>query len=466
MSDSLQPQATEHYDLIIIGAGTGNSIPQPEFNDKRIAIIERAKFGGTCMNVGCIPTKMLVHAADVAYSAVHSSHLGINASVDGVDWPAIQERIFTNRIDLITEGGERYRREDCANIDVYNRDAVFVGPRTIRTGDGDSEVVISADQVLIAAGARPHIPQVIAESGIEFHTSDNIMRIKELPKRMVIIGGGYIATEFAHIFSSLGAQTTVLVRSGAMLRHLDKDVSDAFSAIAADQWDVRFNTEVTAATSHDDGTVTLELTDGSKLLCDDVLVAAGRTPNGDQLNLAATGVDMNGERIAVDEYGRTSAEGIWALGDVSSPFELKHVANAEGRAVFHNLLNPDDLRPMPHAHVPAAVFTHPQIATVGLTEDEATSAGYDIVVKKQNYGDVAYGWAMEDKTGFCKVIADRKTGKLLGAHLMGPEASSLIQTFITMLAFDLDCREVATQQYWIHPALPELVENALLGLEF
>lgn len=457
---------TKHYDLIIIGAGTGNSIPQPQFDDKRIAIVEKAKFGGTCMNAGCIPTKMLVHAADQAYSAVHSSKLGIDATLNGVDWPAIQQRIFADRIDLIAEGGEKYRREDCDNIDVYSHAATFVGPRTIKTGDGDSEVTISADQVLIAAGARPHIPEAIEKSGVPYHTSDNVMRIPALPRRMVIIGGGYIATEFAHVFSSFGVQVTVLVRSEAMLRELDADVTQAFSEIAANQWDVRFNTEVTAAESHDDGTMTLTLTDGSTLLCDELLVSTGRTPNGDQLNLSAAGIDMDGSRIAVDEYGRTSAEGVWALGDVSSPFELKHVANAEGRAVFHNLLNPDDLQPMPHKFVPAAVFTHPQIAAVGLTEQAAIDAGHDITVKVQKYGDIAYGWAMEDPTGFCKVIADRKTGKLLGAHIMGPEASSLIQTFITMLSFDMDCREVATEQYWIHPALPELVENALLGLEF
>lgn len=197
-----------------------------------------------------------------------------------------------------------------------------------------------------------------------------------------------------------------------------------------------------------------------------LLVATGRTPNGDQLNLDRAGIEMTGQRISVDEYGRTTAEGVWALGDVSSPYQLKHVANAETRAVRHNMLNPDDLKPMPHDLVPSAIFTHPQIATVGMTEQEARAAGHDVTVKIQNYGDVAFGWAMEDQTGFVKLIADRSTGKLLGAHYLGPQASSLIQQMITVMAFDLDVREVATKQYWIHPALPEVTENALLGLEF
>ncbi|MCZ4141496.1 mycothione reductase, partial [Escherichia coli] len=157
---------------------------------------------------------------------------------------------------------------------------------------------------------------------------------------------------------------------------------------------------------------------------------------------------------------------IWALGDISSSFLLKHVANAEMRAVRHNLLNPQNMKKMPHEHVPAAVFTHPQIAYVGMTEEEAREAGHAITAKVQRYGDVAYGWALEDSTGIAKLIADRETGKLLGAHYMGPQASTLIQQMITVMAFGLDVREVATQQYWIHPALPEVTENALLGLDF
>ena len=174
-------------------------------------------------------------------------------------------------------------------------------------------------------------------------------------------------------------------------------------------------------------------------------------------------------RIKVDEFGRTTAEGVWALGDVSSPYQLKHVANAEARAVAANIVSQFEgkapQRTMPHEHVPYAVFTHPQIATVGLNEDQAREQGYDVTVKVQRYGDVAYGWALEDTTGLVKLIADKATGRLLGAHYMGPQASSLIQQAITIMAFDLDLREVARKQYWIHPALPEVTENAILGLE-
>lgn len=452
----------KHYDLIIIGTGSGNSIPGPEFDDQSIAIVEKGTFGGTCLNVGCIPTKMFVYAADVATEIREAAKYNLSASLTGVDWPAIVDRVFAQRIDPIAAGGEAYRRgEETPNIDVYAEHARFVDKRTIQVG----EETISGERIVIATGARPSVLPVIAESGVDYYTNENILRLPALPKTMIIQGGGFIAVEFAHIFASLGVQVTITNRSPILLRKADETISQRFTEIAAEQWNLKLGRTVTAATQDARG-VTLTLDNGEQLTGEILLVATGRTPNGDQMDLARGGIEMDGERIKVDEYGRTTAAGVWALGDVSSPYQLKHVANAEMRAVRHNLLHGDDLRPMPHEHVPAAVFTHPQIASVGMTEAEAKQAGLDVTIKIQNYGDTAYGWAMEDTTGFAKLIADRKTGRLLGAHYLGPQASSLIQQLITVMAFDLDVREVARNQYWIHPALPEVTENALLGLDF
>ena len=452
----------KHYDLIIIGTGSGNSIPGPEFDDQSIAIVEKGAFGGTCLNVGCIPTKMFVYAADIATEIREAAKYNLSASLTGVDWPAIVDRVFAQRIDPIAAGGEAYRRgEETPNIDVYAEHARFVDKRTIQVG----EETISGERIVIATGARPSVLPVIAESGVDYYTNENILRLPALPKTMIIQGGGFIAVEFAHIFASLGVQVTITNRSPILLRKADETISQRFTEIAAEQWNLKLGRTVTAATQDARG-VTLTLDNGEQLTGEILLVATGRTPNGDQMDLARGGIEMDGERIKVDEYGRTTAAGVWALGDVSSPYQLKHVANAEMRAVRHNLLHGDDLRPMPHDHVPAAVFTHPQIASVGMTEAEAKQAGLDVTIKIQNYGDTAYGWAMEDTTGFAKLIADRKTGRLLGAHYIGPQASSLIQQLITVMAFDLDVREVARNQYWIHPALPEVTENALLGLDF
>ncbi|RNE49398.1 mycothione reductase [Corynebacterium alimapuense] len=467
MSDSAGTTVDRHYDLIIIGTGSGNSIPGPEFDGQSIAIIEKGTFGGTCLNVGCIPTKMYVYAADKAYEANHSERLGIDSQVNSVDWKQIIRRTFDNRIDLIAAGGEAYRRgPETPNIDVYDRHATFVGERTLHTGQGDEEKIISGDRIVVAAGSRPLIPKRIRESGVSYHTNEDIMRLPKQPRSIVIIGGGFIAMEFAHVFDALGTKVDIVCRS-PLMRQTDADIYSRINQIFAERFDVHLGRTVAQANDTDDG-VSLTLDDGSTIEADVLLVATGRIPNADQLDLAAGGIEITSDgRLSVDEFGRsTSAPGVWALGDISSPFMLKHVANAEMRAVRHNLLHPEDMRKMPHDHVPSAVFTHPQIASVGLTEEQAREAGYDITVKVQNYGDVAYGWAMEDTEGIAKLIADRATGRLLGAHYLGAQASTLIQQMITVMAFDLDVREVASNQYWIHPALPELTENALLGLEF
>ena len=455
-----------HFDLAIIGSGSGNSLPDERFADKTVAILEEGIFGGTCLNVGCIPTKMFVYAAEVARTVGNSAKYGVDAELEGVRWPDIVKRVF-GRIDPISAGGERYRAEDSPNTTLFRGHATFVGPRTLDTGTGE---VVTADQVVIAAGSRPIIPDVVRESGVRYYTNDDIMRLPELPERMVIIGAGYIAAEFAHVFSALGTRVSLIARSSHLLRHLDEDVSRRFTDLAQKKWDVHRGSAVAAVRSDGDG-VAVELEDGSVVSGDVLLVATGRQSNGDAIGAAAGGIDLDDEgRVVVDDYQRTSAEGVFALGDVSSPYQLKHVANHEARVVQHNLLqdawkDTSGLRAADHRFVPAAVFTDPQIAHVGLTEAEAREAGWDITVKVQAYGDVAYGWAMEDDEGVCKVIAERGTGRLLGAHVIGAQASTVIQPLIQAMSFGLTAQQMARGQYWIHPALPEVVENALLGLD-
>ena len=459
-------QPIKHYDLIIIGTGSGNSILTPEFDDKKVAIIESGKFGGTCLNVGCIPTKMYVLAADAAYAPREAERLGVDLEYRGAKWPEIVQRVFDNRIDLIASGGEEYRRGDsCPNVDVYDQPARFTGPRTVATGTLDGPATITAEQIIIAAGSRPRIPEWA--QGVPFHTNEDIMRLPELPESLTIVGGGFIAMEFAHVFEALGTKVTVVSRS-PFLRSVDETLRDEFNRIAEERFDTR-RAHVTSAREVEGG-IELLLDDASSVTSQHLLLATGRIPNGDELCVEAAGVELDGAgRVKVDEYGRTTAEGVWALGDVSSPFMLKHVANAEARAVGPNVLRAlhgeEPSRTMPHSHVPWAVFTHPQIAVVGMTEEQARAAGHDVTVKVQNYGDVAYGWALEDRTGVVKLVADRHTGRLLGAHYMGPQASTLIQQMITVMAYDLDLREFPRRQYWIHPSLAEVTENAILGLD-
>ncbi|RKT73063.1 mycothione reductase [Saccharothrix variisporea] len=453
-----------HFDLVIIGTGSGNSIADERFADWDIAIVEKGVFGGTCLNVGCIPTKMFVHTADVAAAPRAGGRLGVDLSLDGVRWTDVRDRIF-GRIDPISEGGRRWRAEENANVTVYEGTARFVGPKTLDTGTGE---VITADRFVIAAGSRPVVPDVADLASVGYHTSDTVMRLDELPRRLTILGSGFVAAEFAHVFSSFGVEVTVVARSDLLLRHEDAEIAARFTSVAAEKWDVRLSRKAVRAERASDGSVRLHLEgpDGAEVVVsDELLVAVGRRPNSDLLDLAATGVELHPDgRIVVDEYQRTSVEGIFALGDISSEYQLKHVANHEARVVQHNLLNPTDLKASDHRFVPAAVFSSPQIASVGLTEEQAGARGIRYVSASQAYASIAYGWAMEDTTGFAKVLADPATGQILGAHIIGPQASSVIQPIIQAMSFGLDARTMARGQYWIHPAMPEVIENALLNL--
>jgi mycothione reductase len=457
----------ETYDIAIIGTGSGNSILDERYANKRAAICEQGTFGGTCLNVGCIPTKMFVYAAGVADSTRSAARYGVDAHIDRVRWDDIVSRVF-GRIDPIAISGEDYRR--CApNIDVYHQHTRFGpvqpdGRYLLRTDAGEE---FAADQVVIAAGSRPVVPPAILATGVEYHTSDTVMRIAELPEHVAIIGSGYVAAEFAHIFSALGVRVTLVIRGGTMLRHLDDTICERFTRIASSKWELRTHRNVVAAFNRGSG-IELELDDGSKMNADLLLVATGRLSNADLLDAGQAGVDVENGRVVVDEYQRTSARGVFALGDVSSPYQLKHVANHEARVVQHNLLcdwdDTDSMAMTDHRYVPSAVFTDPQLSTVGLTENQAIARGFDVSVAVQGYGEVAYGWAMEDTTGIVKLIGERNSGCLLGAHIMGHQASSIIQPLIQAMSFGLTAAEMARGQYWIHPALPEVVENALLGL--
>lgn len=311
----------------------------------------------------------------------------------------------------------------------------------------------------------PIIPGLV-ETG--FHTSGTIMRLEERPRRLGIIGSGFVAAEFAHVFSSLGVEVTMIARSDQLLRHEDKEIAARFTEIAQDQYEVRLLHETIHVERGDDGITLKMLTPQGvdHLVVDELLVAVGRTPNSDVLNVKATGIELEPDgRVVVDEFQETAVEGIYALGDVCSPYQLKHVANHEARVVAHNLLHPEDRIEADHRYVPHAVFSSPQIAAVGLTEEEAIEQGIRYVVGREAYADIAYGWAMEDTTGFAKILADPDSGEILGCHVIGPQAPTVIQPVIQAMSFGLDAHTMARGQYWIHPAMPEVIENALLALK-
>ncbi len=459
--------ATESFDLIIIGAGSGNTIASPEFANWRIAIVDDGRwFGGTCLNAGCIPTKMFVHPADVARDVRTGEHLGVSGTAT-LDWPSVRDRVF-GRIDAISHSGEEYRDHGEPNISLVRETVVFTGERELRTTSGRR---LHGDRIVVAAGSRPRELASIP-FGDRVISSDDALRLDALPDRVVVIGGGAVACEFAAVYSSFGAEVTQLVRS-APLRSGDADVSETFTKLAGEQWDLRCGVEVASSRTTEAG-VHLELSDGTELDTSLVLVAAGRVPNTDRVAAAAAGFDVASDGLLeVDEFQRVvrdgaAVEGIYALGDVSSPHQLKHVANQDARIVATNLLRERAGEPLVAntlGPVPYAVFTAPEVAHFGQTLDTAREAGLDAFEVRHDYGWTAWGWALDDTTSFAKLVVERESGKLLGAHIIGPDAPILLQPLVQAASFVQSVRGLARGQYWPHPAATEIIENALLKAE-
>ena len=455
-----------HFDLCIIGTGSGNSILDDRFDDWSVAMVERDVFGGTCLNRGCIPSKMLIYPADIVELVRGASKLGIDATVNEVRWAEIRDRTF-GRIDPIAAGGRAYRL-GLPNVTVFEHDARFVAPKTLQVGDD----IITADRFVLAAGARTHIPPItglteLMIDGGGIHTSDTIMRIEEVPERLVILGAGFVAAELGHVFAAFGTHTTFVLRNDALLRQEDHEISARITAEIEKRCDVvRFATPRSVSRTDNGYLVECDTPQGLVMVeGDTVLVATGRVPNGGQLNVEATGVRLDADGYVVtDDSCSTGVEGIWALGDIRNRLQLKHLANLEARVVQHNLLNPTNLRRFDERFVPHGVFTSPQIGSVGLTEAQAEMHGRPFAVALKEYGGTAYGWAMEDTTSCAKLIADVETRQLIGAHVIGSQATLLIQQLVQGMRFGQTIDEMASDVIYPHPALSEVIENALLDL--
>ena len=448
------------FDLIIIGSGSGNHIPE-FLNDWRIAMVERDVFGGTCLNRGCIPSKMLVLPADRAVEADEARSLGVDITVNGADWLAIRDRVF-GRIDPISESGRGYRAESCENVTLIEGTGQFVRSEVdgMHAVDVDGRR-ITAPNVLVAVGSRPSLPPIAGLQECGFHTSDSIMRLDTFPSRLGIIGGGYIAAEMGHVFSGLGSEVTLFNRSTTMLSRHDSDIATTFTEEFGRRVSLQLGHLPTKVERTPQG---IEVhCDGSIIIVDELLLATGREPNSDLLNCDLVGLEANSRGIVtVDSQMRTSVPGIWAIGDVANEHQLKHVANAEVDVAFWNMAHADDQHVVTQRHVPAAVFSHPQVASVGMTEQAATAENRDVVIGRRDYAGTAYGWALGDGPGFAKVIVDRASDEILGAHIIGPQAATLIQPLVQAMQFSQTATQVARDVYYIHPALTEVIENALL----
>ncbi|HUF52961.1 MAG TPA: FAD-dependent oxidoreductase [Dehalococcoidia bacterium] len=445
------------FDLIVIGSGSGLEVSS-EAADRglSVAVVEPGPFGGTCLNRGCIPSKMLIHSADVVETIRRADLFGISAEVSAIDWEFIVKRV-ADTIGADAEMVERGNR-DSPNITVFKTSARFVGPKRLDVGGEE----ITAETIVVAAGTRPRIPNIEGLTDVPFITSDEALRLPTQPRRLVIYGGGFIAAELAHFFGALGTDVTILYRGSRLLRKEDDDVATRFTEVYGRRFNTVLNATIENVCRQGDEIVVETASDGvtRSITTDALLLATGRVPNTDTLEVAESGVtvDANGF-VKTDEYLETEIPGIWALGDIVGRYLLKHSANLEAAHVAHNVFSPESKVAVDYHAMPQAVFASPQVGSVGLTEREANERGIPYAVGRYDYIDTAYGSSIEDKDGFVKVLVHRETREVLGGHIIGSEASILVQEIANAMRLRLTTDAFA-QAIYVHPALPEVVQRA------
>ncbi len=453
----------EKFDLIVIGSGSGLDVANAAAQrGLKVAIIERDRMGGTCLNRGCIPSKLLIHSADVMEIIQTAKAFGINVEKVTVDF----ERIVQRTNGIIDTDSEQIRNAfgEIENPRLFPHQCRFVDNKVISVGDE----TVAADRILIATGTRPGIPKI---SGLEdgvYITSDEALRLAKQPKVLTIMGGGYIAAELAHFFGSLGTEINIIQRRNVLLRDEDEEVSAKFTEIFSRKYNVCLGCHVESVSKKNDQiSVRTKNSSGQvlELQSDQLLVAAGRIPNSDTLDLAKTGVQVDRDGfIVVDQYLETSVKGIFALGDAVGRYPFKHSANLEAQYAFNNIVLPERKVAVDYTAMPHAVFSSPQVAGAGYTEQELREKGIHYTKSSYQYKDTAMGEAIEDREGFVKLLVSPHDRKILGCHILGSHASVLIHEVLVAMRAGLSVDSIARTVH-IHPALSEVVARAAYALE-
>lgn len=453
----------ERFDVLVIGSGSGMIVASTAVeNGFKTAIVDSGPMGGTCLNVGCVPSKMLIYPADVIAMFNEAQALGVHGVVASVDFKNIMDRM--HRLVNGDSNQQAQAVRQTPNLKWFNQQGKFISDYTMQIGDE----TIRAEMVFIVSGARVGIPKIKGIETVNYLTSDTVLNLQTPPKSIIIIGAGYVGAEYGHFFAGIGAKTILLQRPPRILPDEEPEVSDLLKQELDKRMDVYVNHEVVEvrqagnvkivfARNRDDGSL-------HEFQAEALMIATGRVPNSDILKPEKTGVKLDEQGfVKVNEFLETSKKNIWALGDAIGKEMFKHVANFEAGIAWHNAVH-DHKVAMDYSVAPHAAFTHPQVASVGLKEAEAKAQGYQILTGKAFYKDTAMGGAMGEPEGFVKVIVEDKTGKILGAHIIGPEASSLIQEIINVMMTNDRSYASIMRAMHIHPALSEVVQNAFGNL--
>ncbi|VEF10934.1 glutathione reductase [Pseudomonas fluorescens] len=410
------------FDLYVIGAGSGG-VRAARFAagfGAKVAVAESRYLGGTCVNVGCVPKKLLVYGAHFPEEFEQSSGFGWSLGEATFDWATL----IANKDREINRLNSIYRNLLVnSGVTLHEAHAKIVGSNEVEV-NGQR---YSAKHILIATGGWPQIPDI---PGHEHAIGSNeAFFLKELPKRVLVVGGGYIAVEFAGIFHGLGAETTLLYRGDLFLRGFDGAVRRHLQEeLTKHGLDLQFNADIARIDKQADGSLKATLKDGRVLEADCVFYATGRRPMLDNLGLENTGVQFTDKGfIKVDDLYQTTEPSILALGDVIGRVQLTPVALAEGMAVARRLFKPEQYRPVDYKMIPTAVFSLPNIGTVGLSEEEAREAGHDVVIYESRFRPMKLTLTQSQEKTLMKLVVDGKTDKVLGCHMVGPDAGEIVQ---------------------------------------
>jgi pyruvate/2-oxoglutarate dehydrogenase complex dihydrolipoamide dehydrogenase (E3) component len=460
----------QHFDAVVIGTGQGGSPLAVRLaqSGRRTAVIERAEFGGTCVNVGCTPTKSYVASARAAHVARHAAELGVQVGSVGVDLAAVKAR-KDQIIGQSRSGVEKWLR-GTRNITVFNGHARFTGARTLAINGRDGQLLdeLSASEIFINTGTRAIVPPLDGIQRIPYYTNSTLLELTELPDHLVIVGGSYIALEFAQVFRRFGSRVSVLVRGERVLNREDADFAESVQKVLAREGiEFHFGVQPTRVEPHphraNDVCIGFEQ-NLPAMEASHLLLATGRRPNTDDLGLDAAGIETDRHgTIVVDGQLRTNVPGVWAIGDVNGRGAFTHTSYDDFQIVAANLLD-GGARSVDTRIMAYAVFVDPPLARVGLSEDEVRKSGREALIATMPMSRVGRARERGETDGFMKALVDAASKRILGAAIHGIEGDEAIHTFIDIMSAGAP---YPTLQYamHVHPTISELVPTLLDGLE-
>lgn len=443
----------KEFDMIVIGSGAALIVMESALNHGlSCALVENSKFGGTCLTKGCIPSKVLTYPADVIMETRHAKRIGLDIELKSIDWETISAEVWKsiNKSEKLESNLDKIE-----NLTVFKGTAEFTGHKTMRVlrADGSYSEVFTGKKIIIGAGARTHIPPIEGLDRAGFITSETFFGEKypsKPYKSLTIIGGGAVGTEFAHIFCAYGAKVTIVDFSSRLVSKEEPEISAQLEAqFEHSGIDVLTGHKAVSVTKSEQGKTVLlqnlETGEEISVTSEEILISSGVKSNADILKVELSGVETDEHGwIKTDEYLQTSVADIWALGDINGKFQLRHKANYEAEILVRNLSGHSKTKAKAdYSRVPWAIYTHPQIARVGMTQEQAEEKGQRLLVGKKHFSSVAKGRAMgysrgSFDDGFVKLIADEDK-KILGVHIIGPNADILLQSFVYLMNAGYSC---------------------------